>query len=295
MLTILTPTYNRAHTLGRLYKSLQKQTDKNFIWIIIDDGSTDVTKELIMTFDDSIQIIYQYKENGGKHTAINYGMQFVTTDYVFVVDSDDYLLNTAVEKIDDWIQDPRLECNKYAGVAGTRCSLSANGKIDILGEFPEGYEVIETTNALRQKYRLSGDKAEVYKTKVLKQFPFPEFEGEKFLPEGVVWNKIAEEGLIICWHKQPLLVCEYQRGGLTDKNKDPDFIRKNFRGISEAYKQNWRVLPYPWNYSSAAHYLSLCKMTGNEDKLREYINPSIRDLILIKFIYILKKIKNINV
>lgn len=89
--TILTPTYNRAYTLPRLYNSLLNQSDMRFVWVIVDDGSTDNTKALVESFKtDNFPIMYLYKENGGKHTAVNLGVKYIDTKYTFIVDSDDF-------------------------------------------------------------------------------------------------------------------------------------------------------------------------------------------------------------
>ena len=103
-ITVLTPTYNRAHTLPRLYKSLCRQTDFTFAWLIVDDGSNDETKTTIDRFEKKkFSIKYVYKNNGGKHTAINEGMKYVNTEYTFIVDSDDYLKENAIERVNCWI------------------------------------------------------------------------------------------------------------------------------------------------------------------------------------------------
>lgn len=103
LITIFTPTYNRAELLPRLHKSLQEQTNKNFEWIVVDDGSTDNTKEvienIILQQENDFPIRYFYKENGGKHTAINRGVREANGDLFFIVDSDDILTFNSVELI----------------------------------------------------------------------------------------------------------------------------------------------------------------------------------------------------
>ena len=99
--TVLTPTYNRADKLGILYNSLMSQTDKNFKWLIVDDGSEDNTSEIVSEFikNADFEIEYIKKENGGKHTALNVGIGKITTDLTFIVDSDDYLTDDAIQSI----------------------------------------------------------------------------------------------------------------------------------------------------------------------------------------------------
>ena len=103
--TLFTPTYNRHDTLCRLYDSIKKQSFKDFIWLIIDDGSTDNTKDLVQSFvsDDIIAIKYVYKENGGKHTAMKMALDMAETPYITFIDSDDELLPNTMEEFEkEW-------------------------------------------------------------------------------------------------------------------------------------------------------------------------------------------------
>ena len=101
LLTVCTPTYNRAHTLPRLYESLVRQTSQDFEWLVVDDGSTDNTRELVdgWVAEGRIRIRYVYKENGGKPSAHNLGVRMAAGELFFCVDSDDYLTDNAVEVI----------------------------------------------------------------------------------------------------------------------------------------------------------------------------------------------------
>lgn len=226
MITVFTPTYNRAHLLTRLYESLCKQTYKDFEWIIVDDGSTDQTESLIKNFELRIKtngscgnsefkelngIRYIRQANGGKHRAINCGVQEARGDLFFIVDSDDLLPPQALETIAKHYQQICLD-NRFAGVSGLRCY--DDGK-KVGGEQPFG--VIDC-NALdiRYKHHIKGDLAEVFRTVVLREFPFPEFDGEKFCPEALVWNRIAQK-YILRYFYENVYECEYQEGGLTDR------------------------------------------------------------------------------
>ena len=114
ILSIITPTYNRGHLLQRCYDSLSAQTRKDFEWIIVDDGSTDNTEEIVSSFDSDYDIVYIKKENGGKHTALNTSHPYVHGKYVMILDSDDYLIPEAVEKIvKGWID---FEENEAIGI-----------------------------------------------------------------------------------------------------------------------------------------------------------------------------------
>ena len=211
MITIFTATYNRGKLLYDLYESLSIQSNKDFEWIIVDDGSTDNTKEILADImnktDFTIRVITQV--NGGKHRAINKGVSIAKGDYFFIVDSDDTLTRDAVEKVIRWCDDLPKDDVCFAGVAGLR--ESSQGIIGGSGKYP----YVDATNLERKKYNLSGDKAEIYKTEILRKFPFKEFEGERFLSEETVWNLIAAEGYKIRWYPISIYRCEYLEDGLT--------------------------------------------------------------------------------
>lgn len=140
-------------------------------------------------------IQYVQQPNGGKHRAINKGVSIANGDAFFIVDSDDYLTDNAIELIEAWWKDIAGD-DKFAGVSGLRASED----IDIIGGVPAFNQYVDATNLEREEHGLNGDKAEVYKTAILKRYPFPEFEGETFLTENVVWDKIANDGYLIRWY-----------------------------------------------------------------------------------------------
>lgn len=212
LITVFTPTYNRAYTLGRLYNSLLNQTNKDFEWLIVDDGSTDNTKALIQSFidDNKINITYFYKPNGGKHTAINSGVDTARGEFFFIVDSDDYLLNSATEDIYMQLEKIRGR-EKFAGISGVKVlsDMKTIGK-----EMCEN--IIETDLiTFRNKMGIKGDRAEVFYTHILRKYKFPVFEDTKFCSEGVVFNKIANDGFLLRFFNTPLTICEYLPDGLS--------------------------------------------------------------------------------
>lgn len=190
LITVFTPTYNRAHLLQRLYDSLCKQTFNDFEWLIVDDGSKDDTESVVNTFiaEDRLDIRYIKQSNGGKHRAINRGVAEANGDLFFIVDSDDYLSNNGLELIEYYYE--QIKCNdSFAGVSGIR--VDENGT-RIGGIFP--FDILDTDYmSLYFKYHINGDMAEVYKTKILRNFPFPNFNDEKFCAESFVWNRIAQK------------------------------------------------------------------------------------------------------
>ena len=221
MISIFTPVYNRAFILSNLYESLCRQTDKDFEWIVVDDGSTDGIHSLMARFEEEkkLRIKYATQKNGGKHRAINNGVKMAESDYFFIVDSDDFLKDDAVEWIHSKLSEISDE-NRFAGLSGLRVNPDGTkmGRED-------RFEVIDANSIeIRTRHHVTGELAEIYKTDVLRRFPFPEIEGEKFCSEGLVWSRIAESGLILRYYYHPLIVCEYRSDGLT-VNRDKTRMR----------------------------------------------------------------------
>lgn len=215
MISIVTATYNRAHLLPRLYESLKSQKSLNFEWIVVDDGSVDDTENFIMTVkaEKLIEISYIKKNNGGKHTALNIGIEAARYDYIFFVDSDDVLPVNSISVICDKINSIKnnKDYNSISGVCGSKAHLNGQLTGTTLNK-----DLICNYLEFRYLYNITGDKAEVFKKKVLKEFKFPEFEGEKFCPEALVWNRIAQS-YNMYFFDDVIYLCEYQQGGLTDK------------------------------------------------------------------------------
>ena len=219
--TVFTATYNRMDLLKKLYDSLVKQTNKNFEWIIVDDGSTDDTSTVVKKFlsENKLDISYIHQENSGKHRAVNKGLDRAKGQLFFIVDSDDTLLPKAIATVIDRftaIQDD----SKFAGVAFNR----GYSETVIVGETFRG-EFIDCDNLHRAKYNILGDKAEVYRTEILKEIKFPEIEGENFMSEVVLWNEVARRGHKLRWFNEIIYISDYLEDGLT-KNSTAIF-KKN--------------------------------------------------------------------
>lgn len=232
MITIFTPTYNRGYTLHRLYQSLIAQTEQDFEWLIIDDGSEDHTRTLIEDFqkENKILIRYYWQENGGKQRAINKAVKLAEGELFFIVDSDDYLIPEALEKVHvEWLE---IQHKGNAGLCFRRLEASTGR---VLGErFP--FEKFDTDSLeLTYNYKGNLDKAEVFCTALLKNFPFPEIEGENFVPEALVWFRIAAAGFKLRVIDQGIYVCEYLPDGLTRTFKSN--LKKNNRGFALFYKE----------------------------------------------------------
>ena len=231
MITVFTPTYNRAKLLPDLYESLKRQTCKDFEWVIVDDGSTDDTESLVKQWipQADFSICYTKKENGGKQRAVNLGVQKAKGEYFFIVDSDDILTDNAVETALKWFDTIKDE-KGFGGIGGQKGYK--NGKA--IGESFDG-EYLDATTLERSKYRINGDKAEIFYTDVLKKFPFPEFEGEKFVPEALVYNRIAQAGYKLRWFNEIVYLAEYLPDGYS-ANVDRLLI-SNWQGYSLYVKE----------------------------------------------------------
>lgn len=214
LVTIVTPTYNRCSHLKKLYESLEKQFSKDFIWLIVDDGSVDDTKNVVDEFkqDSSFLIEYIYKANGGKHTALNVAINHVKTELFFIVDSDDVVTPDAVQTIcKDWTQ---YMSKNLCGISYLRGYDTAHPIGDV---FPKDNQIDSFAN-VRVRYRIMGDKAEVWATRYLKQFRFPVFKGERFLVESWMWLQISDLADMLFINKV-IYLTKYLDGGLTKSGR----------------------------------------------------------------------------
>ncbi|MDE5562400.1 MAG: glycosyltransferase family 2 protein [Clostridiales bacterium] len=258
--TVFTPTFNRAYILPRLYESLCAQTCKDFEWIIVDDGSSDNTEELVGEWtnnDNGFDIIYEKKQNGGKHRAINVGVQKARGELFFIVDSDDHLTPEAVELLVRWLGDLD-DSHKFAAISGAR---GRDVSTYIGGVFKGNNDYVDAKNTEREKHNLTGDKAEAYITSVLKKYPFPEFDGENFITEEVVWNAIAYDGYYVRWYKDIIYICDYLDDGLTKSGNAKN--RNNPQGVLCWSKMTLKCFPQDFKKKLHAIY---CYYDAVKDK-----------------------------
>ena len=195
MISVLTPTYNRAYTLTRLYKSLIYQSSKLFEWVIVDDGSKDETEAIIKEFKQQnlIRIIYHQQENKGKSQALNVGVQLCTGSNILIVDSDDLLTTDAITSIEESLVEAVRDNKKISGVAFRKAYLDET----IIGTiFDDGVDSFCYLPATDAGHLFNGDLAYCFKKEMLEQFPFPYFHNEKFVPELYIWNKITDQALV---------------------------------------------------------------------------------------------------
>ena len=289
MVTIFTPTFNRSYCLQNLYESLVNQSNKNFEWIIVDDGSIDSTKELVAKWivqSSSFVIRYVYQKNGGKHRAINRSVAMAQYDYCFLADSDDFLQNNAVEHIQKWIATIDNDF-KYAGVSGLKGYISG-GQIGGYPKKKKFQRYVDATNLERRKLNLGGDKAEIYRTEILKKYPFPEFEGENFLTEEVVWDAVARDGYIFRWFNEIIFLCDYIEDGLTRMGEKK--LINNFNGYTYATRQRMELHGLLEREFAAGRYLKIAKQKGLTLKnSAKKLEISIVDIV---FAYLISCAKN---
>lgn len=230
-LAILTPAYNRPELLKNAYNSLKNQTCKDFVWYVVDDGSTTPQAPEVNRFkvEGVLDIKLIVKENGGKHTAINEGLKNITEPAVMILDNDDWLIPTTVETIKrDW--DLIKTRQDICGIG----YLKMQPNNTVVGEKYTKDGVVD--NFVNERYNNNawGDKAEVFKTDILKQFSFPVFKGENFLSESIVWSKMSMHYKMVFFN-DPIYVCEYLDDGLS--NGVHKRLFKNPLGATECYKE----------------------------------------------------------
>lgn len=272
ILTIFTPAYNRGYTIHKCYESLKRQTDKNFKWLVIDDGSTDNTKALIMKWKEEadFEITYIYKKNGGMHTAHNTAYENIDTELNVCIDSDDYLTDDAVEIIvNEWQQ---VRSDKLAGI----------GALDI---FESGEVIgIKFPNDLKQakyfdiynKHGVYGDKKFVYRTDLIKKFPYPEYEGEKYVGLDYKYKKLDENYELALVNKS-ICVVEYMEDGSSMNMLNQ--YRKNPKGWCFFRLENLKIekSSLKYKFKECMHYVSSSIMSKNKN----FISKSPQKLLTI--------------
>ena len=263
-ITVFTPAYNRAHTLHRIYESLLKQDCKDFVWLIVDDGSTDDTAELVKCWqenDNGFEIRYVYKENGGMHTAHNTAYENIDTELNVCIDSDDCLADNAIKKIIDKWND--VKDKDYAGIIGLDADFGGN----VIGTgFPDDLQ--ETTLSGYYAAGGSGDKKLVYRTDVINKYPpYPVFENEKYVALAYKYRLIDQEYKLAVLN-EVLCNVEYQADG-SSHSMFKQYI-KNPNGFAF-----WRkvCMKYPQSknrvFVDCIHYVSSSILAKNKNFIKE--------------------------
>lgn len=257
-LTVFTPTYNRAYTLHLCYESLLRQTCKDFIWLIIDDGSSDGTKELVEKWINSgeVEIQYHFQENQGMHGAHNTAYSLLDTELNVCIDSDDYMPDDAVEKITSFWR--TYGGNKYAGIVG----LDADRTGKVIGtKMPENLKA-STLGELYSLQKVKGDKKLVYRTELTKNTPpYPIFSGEKYCPLSYKYILIDQQYPLLILN-ETLCHVEYLQDGsslnmINQYKKNPNGF-SFFRKVAMEHAPNFRE-----ELRESIHYVSSNLMIKN--------------------------------
>ncbi len=288
-ITVFTPTYNRAYIIEKLYNSLKRQTFKDFEWLVVDDGSTDDTESLFNDWkseDNFFPIRYYKQENKGKCQAINTALDLAEGVLFFTVDSDDYLTEDALEKIDRW--ESEMPHNKPF------CGLAANSGTDV-NETPNPIFEGEYSDAstLERYNSLTGERAMVFYTDIHKKYKYPYFEGEKFMTEAVVWNRFAKDGYIMRFFNDVIWIYEYQDAGLT-KSGSSVFIN-NPKGYGLCLKEKAEITGLSFIGRLKMYYTFSCDLSDSYEPkfIAECISaPKWLIIALIKVHNLKKKLKH---
>lgn len=254
MLSVFTPTYNRGEELKNLYKSLQQQTFKDFEWIIVDDGSTDNTKEVVDGFirNGDMKIIYKHQKNGGKMRAHNNGLKLVNGEYFVGIDSDDYFTDDALEIIYKYYQ----EIKGNDEIAGAVFLNYKKDSKEIIGtKFPED-NMVDTYYNIYQKHNVTGDKEFTFKTDIIKKYKFPVQENEKFLPESALFNRISKKYKFLYCNKS-VIYKKYLEEGYS--NNYFELAKKNPKGQVLYYKELYELEPSLYNVAAYNMYSIFAK------------------------------------
>ncbi|MBD8071105.1 glycosyltransferase family 2 protein [Bacillus sp. PS06] len=264
LLTVFTPTYNRAYILHQCYESLKRQTNKDFVWLVIDDGSSDNTEEMVRSWisENVISIQYYRQENQGMHGAHNTAYTLINTELNVCIDSDDYMPDDAVEKIASFWKEYGSE--NVGGIIGLDCY--SDGRI-IGTELPMNI-VTSTLFNLYHKHGVKGDKKLVYRTELTKKFPYPVYPNEKLVPLSYKYYMIDQEYEMLLMN-DPLCIVEYLPDGssmniLKHYKNSPNgfrFYRMEMMKLSNT--------PLQFKFKQAIHYVSCSLFAESKDILNQ--------------------------
>lgn len=282
-LTIFTPTYNRGYILPELYKSLCEQTCQDFIWIVVDDGSIDDTQELLRIWqsEKKIDIKYVYQENGGKMRAHNRGVEMCETELFVCIDSDDKLASTKVieDNLKFW------ELQKSQNFSGVISYKEVSGVISyrkvskISSQFPSGQYCSSLGELYANGFR--GDTTLMFRTAVLRKFPFPEIDGEKFITEAYVYDQIDQEHQLILYPYYTQK-CEYRKDGYSNnmnnikKHNPLGFMMYYNQAIKIGKGKKWRTI---------GDYLSMAIFAKKWDAVQKCESPTLAFFLIPLGVY----------
>lgn len=273
-LTIITTTYNRAHCLHQVYESLKSQDCKDFIWLIIDDGSNDNTQEVVKQFiaENRIEIQYVYQQNKGMTGARNTAYSLVNTEINTIIDSDDWMAEGAVNRINSF-----WKANKRKDIAGIiALNVDPTGKV-IGTKIPEHLKELKVMD-MRVKYKLKGDKKLIYRSDISRLFPYPEIEGEKFFPPSYKFFQIDQLYNMLTLN-EGVCVVDYNNDSMSfDKISQYKSCAKGFaiyRNLCSKLSTN-----HKYTFIQTLHYISASIFAGNKRYIQESSHPILTILLL---------------
>ena len=279
-ISILTPTYNRAELLKNLYNSILKNIrfGLDIEWLIMDDGSTDETKEVVQNFQKDFEIKYFYQENQGKMVAINKLVEYATGDYIIDCDSDDYFTDNAFEIMKEEIEKNQNEKDIYG-----LCFLKFDQNGNNMGN---NFKNKKTTMFdLYFKEGETGEKAILFKSEIRKKYKHELEHGEKFVTEARMYHQIDEKYKLICIN-EPIMICEYQDKGYT-KNIIKQFKENPFgyyKYFEEILQRDFKGVTFNKRFYAIKHYILFCYLTKSKKNLSKIRN--IENKILFSILYL---------
>lgn len=291
-ITVFTPTYNRAYCLEQVYQSMVRQTNQDFVWFIIDDGSTDNTKEVVAAWikESKIAIQYYYQENLGMHGGHNAAYRLIETELNVCIDSDDFMPNDAIQKIlENWIT--IKDKPEYAGLVG----LDANKNGDIIGTRIPKHVTETTMYDMYYKHGVVGDKKLVYRTDVVKKYPpYPIFPGERFVPLGYLYQLIDQDYKLFPVN-EVFCIVEYLQDG-SSRNMLKQY-RRHPQGFAFSRKSRMELSKsFLVQFKNAIHYVSSSLFIKNskfvQESPKKIITVLATPLGIILYFYIKYKTKN---
>lgn len=295
-ITLFTPTYNRAYIINRLYESIQRQTFRDFEWIVYDDGSTDNTEELVQKWindKNDFPIRFYKGKNGGKCRATNRALEVADGEIFFTIDSDDYLTDDACEKINGWMESIR-DLKDYCGIVANRGQTPTETRNTTWRDDPNSpwYQKPYRDATFLERYPeatdypLDGERAEVFWTDIFKRYPYPEFEGENFITPCIPWNRMAHDGYKIRVFEDIIWIWEYLEDGLTIKGAFNRFYN-NPKGYFLSHTEKAKFLKYPIKKRIKMYYNFYCDFHDRLTlrQIAEYSNTPILYYQVFKLYY----------
>ena len=292
-LTVFTPTYNRAYTLHKCYESLKRQTSNDFVWLIIDDGSSDNTKEIVDKWirENKVEIRYHYQKNQGMHGAHNTAYELIDTEINTCIDSDDYMTDDAVENIVDF-----WNKNRNRGLAGF-VALDAYDNGQVIGtKLPSN--ISETTYFdIYNTLGVKGDKKFIYRSDLTKLYPYPIFEGEKYVSLAYKYAKLDDDYKLGIMNEVVCIVQYMEDGSSLNMFKQYRRNPKGFAFIRIENMKNPRISSIN-KFKECIHYVSSSIISKNKKFLKD-VPCKLRTILAVPFgtvlyFYILNKTKDMN-